>query len=367
MEQISTIIVILGIAQGLFIGFALLLDSSYATGPNRYLGAMLVLFSLQGILDSLEFWGLDHEHLWIEVLVYFGLQAAVFPPYFLSVLKSLKMKPPFAVWLLYVPFFLSTIHGAMCATIALLGLKEQLWDALYLDEFWYFHWYLNTVFIIVLHAYLFWLIQRAPEGVNKRGPMAIWNSFSVLIVLWVTFNVLGNFITSHEYYLFTYTSFWGSVTIFLFWLTYQGVVQQRLVREQESLHFTLKSRKSGKEEVQLNETPSDYYEQFIRLMETNKLYRDPELSRGKVAKKLGISSGYFSSVLGKDTTKSFNEIINEYRVNEVKQILSDGSLNHFSLVAIGLEMGFKSKSSFFTNFKKVTGSTPSEYKKNNQS
>ena len=247
------------------------------------------------------------------------------------------------------------------------GKKDSLWDALYLDEFWYFHWYLNIVFVVALDIYLLRLILKAPQKSDKKGPLSIWISFTILIVLWVTFNVLGNFFWSREFNQFTYSCFWIAVTVFLFWLTYKGVIQQRFVSEQKSLHIILNNRKSEEKPESDKEDTNNYYDKFIRLLEKQKLHRDPNLTRDKIAKKLGISSGYFSSMLSNSSARSFNDIVNEYRLQEVTKILSDGSLNHFSLEAIGLEMGFKSKSSFFSNFKKVTGSTPSEYKKKSQS
>jgi len=362
MESLSTGIVIIGIAQGLFIGSALLLDKTYASIQNKYIGLTMILFSLQGILDSLKFMGLQNQYLWIEVITYFGLQGAIFPPYFLSVLKSLKTKFLFPVWTLFIPFIFSLVHSIMCAIVTLLNKKEPLWDQLFLDEFWSFHWYLNILFVVVLDIYLLKLIINAPKKISKKGPLSIWISFTLIILLWIILNALGNFFWTQKYSFFIYTFFWVSVTIFLFWLTYMGVVQQRLVNEQKSLHLILNTKISDEKFIPENEETNNYFDRFINLLKKQKMHRDPNLSRDKVAKKLGISSGYFSAILSKSSSKSFNEIVNEYRVNEVARILSDGSLNHFSLVAIGLEMGFKSKSSFFSNFKNVTNLKPGEYK-----
>lgn len=367
MELISTVVVIIGITQGIFIGSALLLDKTYSKKENRYVGVTMILFSVQGIIDSFEIWELDEKYLWIEIIVYFGLQGAIFPTYFISVLTSLKTKFLLPTWTLFIPFILSLIHSVLCTYVSLAGKKDTLWDALYLDQFWTFHWYFNIVFVVLLDIYLLSLIRNASPEINKKGPYSIWKYFTVLIIIWITFNVVGNFFSSHSYHVFTYTFFWISVTIFLFWLTYIGVIQQRLINEQKSLHLILNSNKIEEKVDQNISENNDYYNQFISLLENQKIYRDPDLTRDKVAKKLRISSGYFSTMLGKSSTRSFNEIINDYRVQEVKNILADGSLNHFSLVAIGLEIGFKSRSSFFSNFKKLTGSTPSEYKQKMQS
>jgi len=60
---------------------------------------------------------------------------------------------------------------------------------------------------------------------------------------------------------------------------------------------------------------------------------------------------------------SFYDLINSYRVKEVKAKMNDQAYSHYTLLAIGLDSGFKSKSSFNRIFKKKTGATPSQYKK----
>lgn len=367
MELVSTIIVIIGVTQGLFIGLALLLDKVYASTENKYIGLTLILLSLQGILDILSFWKMDKQYLWAELINFFGFQGIILLPYFLSVLKSLKARFFLPLWTLFIPFILSVIQGIMCFIVTLLGKKASLWDRLYLDEFWLFHWYFNILFVVLLHLYLLRLIVKASSNINKKGALALWLAFGVLIAFWLSFNLLDHYFNSESYYFFTFSVFWGVITLFMFWFTYTGVVKQRLTNEQKSLHLILKEKQYTTTSNDTVVKTNPYFEHFIRLLEDKKIYRDAQLNRDKVARKLGISSGYFSTLLNEVSSQSFNEIINEYRVKEVKQILSDGSLDHFSLTAIGLEVGFKSKSSFFANFKKLTHSTPSEYKHKKQS
>lgn len=62
--------------------------------------------------------------------------------------------------------------------------------------------------------------------------------------------------------------------------------------------------------------------------------------------------------------ENFYDFINKYRVEEVKRLMADPQKQNYNLLGIALEAGFKSKSTFNLIFKRFTGLTPTEYKKN---
>ena len=97
-------------------------------------------------------------------------------------------------------------------------------------------------------------------------------------------------------------------------------------------------------------------------MDEEKLYRNPDLNRDVVAEKLNMSVGYLSQLITASTDSNFTSLINNYRVADVKRMLLNTDFDKYSIVAIGLEAGFKSKSSFYSVFKKKTGYTPNEFK-----
>ncbi|WP_407920992.1 helix-turn-helix domain-containing protein [Flavobacterium cellulosilyticum] len=59
---------------------------------------------------------------------------------------------------------------------------------------------------------------------------------------------------------------------------------------------------------------------------------------------------------------NFLDYINLLRVEKVKKYLIKSDYSSYTIVAIGLECGFNSKSTFYTAFKKFTNVTPSEFK-----
>jgi AraC-like DNA-binding protein len=93
-----------------------------------------------------------------------------------------------------------------------------------------------------------------------------------------------------------------------------------------------------------------------------KPYLNPDLSMTMLADNLKVPKHHLTEVMNADMSMNFFQYVNKYRVEAVKEMLTDPK-NHFSVEAIGYECGFSSKSSFFTVFKNLTGKTPAEYKK----
>lgn len=101
------------------------------------------------------------------------------------------------------------------------------------------------------------------------------------------------------------------------------------------------------------------------LIESDSLYRDPQLSLSLLADRMDVSTRTLSRVINQGFDKNFYDLINYHRIEEVKSKLVHSDYAHYSILSIGLEAGFNSKSTFYNVFKKSTGMTPSQYKKLN--
>lgn len=106
-----------------------------------------------------------------------------------------------------------------------------------------------------------------------------------------------------------------------------------------------------------------YFKELCRLLENDKIYQDPELSLVAIAKRLNISSTYLSQLVNTLSQWNFSDFINQYRVKDAERKLTNADFSHYTILAIGLEAGFNSKSAFYSAFKKHTGITPSQYRK----
>ena len=106
-----------------------------------------------------------------------------------------------------------------------------------------------------------------------------------------------------------------------------------------------------------------YKRDFLRLMENEKIFTHSDITVNQVAQKMGIPRQHLSEVLNVYLKSNFQDYMNKYRAEEFVECLRDGKFSNYSIMGIANEVGFKSKSSFNTTFKKIYGVTPSEYKK----
>ncbi len=98
------------------------------------------------------------------------------------------------------------------------------------------------------------------------------------------------------------------------------------------------------------------------LMETDRLYAEEDLSLAVLSTKVGMPAGHVSQIINERMGLSFYDMVNTYRVEEAKRRLRDPKTRHHKILAVGLEVGFRSKAAFNRIFKLKTGVTPSEFR-----
>ena len=99
---------------------------------------------------------------------------------------------------------------------------------------------------------------------------------------------------------------------------------------------------------------------LTELMQKEKPYRDPELTLEKLSKMLAVSKYFLSQMLNDNLHTRYHELITEYRINDACELLQN--VEHYTLEAVAYEVGFNSKSSFFSAFKRLKGSTPAKFR-----
>lgn len=93
-------------------------------------------------------------------------------------------------------------------------------------------------------------------------------------------------------------------------------------------------------------------------MQRDQLFQDPNLSLMSLSQHIGVSTNYASQSLNEHLGASFFDFVNGWRVEASKQMIIEGEQ---PITVIAYKVGFNSRSSFYTAFKKNTGTTPTAY------
>ena len=105
-------------------------------------------------------------------------------------------------------------------------------------------------------------------------------------------------------------------------------------------------------------------ERIFKLFEDSEEYLATDFNLNKLAELVGSNYKNVSQVVNENFKKNFNTLLNEYRIKEACRRMGD--LTHYgnyTIEAIGESVGFGSRSTFISTFKKITGLTPSEYQR----
>lgn len=121
------------------------------------------------------------------------------------------------------------------------------------------------------------------------------------------------------------------------------------------------------EEVEAGVTGSADFEpwkqKILEAVVTQKMYTNPELTLSGLAKHLQTNNTVLSKVINSGFGQNFNDFINYYRVEDVKQKLQSGSATEVTIMSLAYDAGFNSKATFNRAFKKVTNKNPKDFLK----
>jgi len=244
--------------------------------------------------------------------------------------------------------------------------------------------WLDTILRFVSQGlYFFWAFQHF-KRYRQWLPTQFSNTETISFAwfqnfLWAFFiaNVLGWAMTAIDFWwqLDFWHDWWdelfGSFLIYYLAISGFAQVQPRKIGfasaenpEQSSASAAEAQPESSKEKsLRLSGADLENWRRKLeKVMSEDKIYLDPELNLADLAKRLGTNVSILSAVVNTGFGKNFNDYVNEFRIEAVKRMLSDASSSHLSLLGIGLECGFNSKSTFNRAFKKITGVVPGEWK-----
>ena len=120
---------------------------------------------------------------------------------------------------------------------------------------------------------------------------------------------------------------------------------------------------SNGEIVMTQEAASQLAERLLQLLKEEKLYLRPVLKISDITLKLQTNRNYLYYAINDCLHTSFAELVNRMRIEQAKETLKDNPQSN--LYELMTQSGYTSESTFFRNFKKITGKTPKQWVEEN--
>ncbi|WP_367390894.1 helix-turn-helix domain-containing protein [Lewinella sp. LCG006] len=363
--SISNLTILLGVLQGIVLGFIFLVSPYFRSQANRFLSYTFWTTAILGANYSIVMSGIQNN--WFT-LVYDIMWEYLFPTtlllYFAYALDHPLAKSAKQYWL-YLPFTLTLLINVIIDLDVDFHLYHfsLLHNDPLIQSYYLFEDAGTVIFAVFTFSWSWQMIKKYPPKFATSWFREFWWWSTGVMLLWIGLWLCYEAAQKdYEGYIF------AAVSILFFWVTYRGVLQFKLAEEKFEIRKILSTYlqdQTNDSSATTETTPPQnlYFHRLEQLMQKDHLYRDPQLNRDMVAKKLGISSGYLSQQLSACCGSNFSEYTNQYRVEEVKRLLLDPTFSTYSLLAIGYQAGFNSKSTFYATFKKTTGLSPSAYQK----
>ncbi|MCC4230103.1 AraC family transcriptional regulator [Zunongwangia profunda] len=368
----------LGVIQGLLLGLMLILVRTRRKRATHYLGLFIVLFSLEPVTNILGDLNILKSYPQLELLP-FGFHFLAYPLFYIYIQKvSILEHRKTSYWTL-IPGILEVLIGLIVFFMPVktkMILVNSIWEKIYFSAGLAY-----TFFICMLT--LNWVRMHRRE---------LENQYSLLIhknLDWVLWFVCGS-IFFHLFLLEYY--FFGNEILYLFtaianvvliyWISYQGLMQQNINSLQEEMNgLMVESRKDEvienqgmivetgiqedfkkKQDLVSEEEVGNMLSVIHEYIEASKCFTKQDLTIIDLADAVNIHPKRISYAINKALDINFNNYINNFRVEYAKELFQSDKARNLSVEGIGMEAGFHSKSTFYTSFNKLEGTTPAKYR-----
>nr|WP_298995498.1 AraC family transcriptional regulator [uncultured Allomuricauda sp.] len=361
--NVVDIFLLLGIAQGLFLSFSLLIIQKRNAAANKVLALQLllscfVLLTRMMIHKANEAWIIQRLAP-LESLIF------VLGPLGYIYLRRLleKGKVTFALNLFhYIPALIYLTFLIHLNTYT----NQEFGQKLMSGDFNYFFLIAELV-AIVFNLYYWFLSLRFVQKLQKKEKeqlsftqstlpysIVLLTASGIILTAW-GFSFLNMYVLKIRVPVITYNMVWIAIPVLIY------IVGFFAVRQPEIFRLAIEKPKTNLRRLMDEKSIDDLKQRLHKLMNDEKLYLDNELTLAYLSKELNTSTNNLSWLLNSIYETNFYDFINEYRIREFIFKLEQDEHKIKTLLSLSMEVGFNSKSTFNKAFKSLLKETPSSY------
>ena len=360
-------LILAGIVQGFIFVIVVLSNKKYKAKSTLFLLAVILAYSLGNLQYLLPDIGVmlttkmyNYVYLpWaslIPALLYFYSVKFLYPT------KTITLKEK----LLFLPFLVFLVLTIIYRIGIVLNYKNEI----FLDFFEYivnFHEVLAILFSVFILLFLIrkvFVYEKNHAEFKANRIQGNINWLKIIFTILCSFTILWGYLIFRALYhpekITSFYPLWIGIAFLIYLLGHIGIYKFGVISERKKI-------RNYNSEIKRRSVNSQFKNEHLTALENlllnEKAFLDSQLTLEGVAEHLKLSTSYLSRIINSELNTSFTDYVNSHRIEEAKTYLVNPDFSNYTIIAIGLEAGFNSKSSFFYVFKKATGKTPLAYKK----
>ncbi len=369
--NLITVATLFGILQGVLIIFVFTQKKRYK--QHKYLILFLIAVLIAQSHSFLMRSGMMFETLWlmnsnVPVLLLLGPFI-----YFYTLSAFGKPNPPIAKAMHLLPFFFYFIYSfnfflqdpafKFNILVNTLGLDIPLKSAVQLFPFdpWDIQGWV-VVELLSLHLFLYgilsvWVIHQSSKDQDSKQQKStrrwlIFNGVMLSVGGLFLFLAEGGVINGYVFFespISIPIDLFSSIALYA--IAIYVIAKPDIIKGQNGQRYSKSSLSESYKKSKLR--------LIINLIEKEKLYLDPAFSLDLISQRSNVSKHHVSQIINEELGCTFFELTNNFRIEEAKRVLEN--VDYIKLEQLAIELGYRSKSSFYSAFKKATQHTPFNY------
>ncbi|KAA1246208.1 AraC family transcriptional regulator [Aquimarina sp. RZ0] len=359
------LILFLGISQGIFLAITLQLVSNRNRSANKVLSLTLLIAALMlaGRIISVQ----SPNLMLFRIASFADTVIFLFGPLVYIYVRRLTFQefPEFRLsFYHFIPAFLHVIFFLLTLLYSL----EEFGTLLMNGSFFEIYAIIEgsgvvSVFYYCFLSYILIKTYQQKEKDNLSYVQSVMSYLYVFLLVIFLFSVVWLISYMNSYYLripslyfISYNLIWMCIPVYIY------VVGFYSLRQPEIFRITDKKKKDTVQKERLEGEILDRLKKDLEyLMVTENIYLNNNLTLRDLSEKLSTSSNNISWLLNNIHQCSFYDYINHYRVKAFIQKIQNGEHHNHTLLALSLDSGFNSKSTFNKAFKSEMNDTPTNY------
>lgn len=222
----------------------------------------------------------------------------------------------------------------------------------------------SVYFLIFIRKAHYLTVGFGKDHLIRRRYRFVRTFVVLLIGLSITMAIFGLFDLSNQVIdMLLVPVFSNILTLLIVYFAFDG----RLVQEESSSFQLVEHRKGATLKPEKGVVPKtkrkELKQEIDNFFEENTAFCDSDFSLQKMAELMKVPAHQLSFVINAEHGQSFSELLGYYRIRRAKSMIESDAFEQLTIEGIGQMVGYKSKSTFFNQFKKNTGYTPLYFKR----